>query len=446
MIKFTIAVSEIASVTPLMEEHTSSNFLVLSCALVIVFAIVAVLLGALGIALILPALAPADAATSVERAHAFPTTPPPDGSRYMWQVFATGFDNPVFVTHAGDGTGRLYAVEQGGFVWIVEPDGRQRPYPFLEMPLLTSPDVMRGTYSERGLLSLAFDPAYETNRTFYIAYTDRQGDSAIARVQTSRVNPDRADHNSMMTILGQDQPYYDHNGGQIAFGPDGYLYVGFGDGGSIDDPQINAQNTGSLLGKLLRIDVRGNDTYAVPSDNPFVGDPAYRPEIWAVGFRNPWRFSFDRATGDLYVADVGQWTWEEWNFQPASSRGGENYGWNLFEANLQRAAEVPADFTYVPPAIAYDHTQGCSITGGYVYRGAALPELNGYYFYGDYCSGRVWAAWRDETGAWQSVLFHETSHNISSFGEDEAGELYLVDYKGDILRLTAADPTPAVEN
>ncbi|MCS7069948.1 MAG: PQQ-dependent sugar dehydrogenase, partial [Anaerolinea sp.] len=169
-----------------MEEHSASDFLVLSCALVIAFAIVTVLLGALLIAFILPALAPADAVASTERTHSFPTNPPPDGSRYTWELFASGFDNPVFVTHAGDGTGRLFAVEQGGFIWIIHPDERQGPYPFLEMPLLTSPDVMRGTYSERGLLSIAFDPDYATNRTFYIAYTDRQGDSAIARVQTSR--------------------------------------------------------------------------------------------------------------------------------------------------------------------------------------------------------------------------------------------------------------------
>lgn len=430
-----------------MEEQNQSEFFVLSCALVLVFAIVAVLLGVVLVAVIAAAgTTPAGDQAAAERVYTSPTTAPPDGSNYVWELFSEGFDNPVFLTHAGDGTGRLYAIEQGGYIWTVEPDGTQGRYPFLDMALMTSPDVMRGTYSERGLLSIAFDPDFETNRVFYISYTDRQGDSAVARMETNRVNPNHADHTSMETILAQHQPYYDHNGGQIAFGPDGYLYVGFGDGGSIDDPEINAQNTATILGKMLRIDVRGHETYVVPPDNPFVADPAYRPEIWAVGYRNPWRFSFDRANGDMYVADVGQWLWEEWNYQPGTSMGGENYGWNLFEGNLQRSDAIPEGFTPVPPAIAYDHTQGCSITGGYVYRGAALPELDGYYIYGDYCSGRVWAAWRDEAGVWQSIVFHETGRNISSFGEDEAGELYMVDYKGEILRLTAAAPAPTVEN
>jgi glucose/arabinose dehydrogenase len=222
----------------------------------------------------------------------------------------------------------------------------------------------------------------------------------------------------------------------LAFGPDGYLYISFGDGGSGGDPEGNGQNLRTLLGTLLRLDVdtASGEGYAVPEDNPFVDRDDARPEIWAWGLRNVWRFSFDRATGDLYMADVGQNEWEEIDFQPATSDGGENYGWNAYEGTHPYSGEAPAS-DVVMPVLEYDHENGwCSVTGGYVYRGEALPDLQGYYFYGDWCTGTVWAARRDANGDWQSVISLESGRQISSFGEDEAGELYLVDYAGAVLR------------
>lgn len=426
-------------------NDSSTENAVIGCVLAFVFVIVLVTLTLLGIFIVIPTLTPAAPAARTTLP-AVTHAGPPDSALYTWQPIADDFDSPVFVTHAGDGSGRLFVGEQGGMIWVIPPDGALLTEPFLDMRLLTSPDVMRGTYSERGLLSMAFDPDHATNGIFYLSYTDRLGDSVIARMQVSEGNPDRADHDSAVIVLTQTQPYYDHNGGQIAFGPDGYLYIGIGDGGSIDDPQRTAQNPLSLLGKVLRIDVRGQATYAIPPGNPFVGDAAYLPEIWAMGFRNPWRFSFDRATGDLYIGDVGQWTWEEVNMQPAGGAGGLNYGWNVFEGDLLRAAEVPPGFVAEAPVLAYDHTVGCAISGGYVYRGAALPALDGYYLYGDYCSGQVWAGWRDAAGAWHSAVLADTDYNITSFGEDEAGELYLADYKGVIARLIATTPDSPIAN
>ncbi|MDL1899255.1 PQQ-dependent sugar dehydrogenase [Anaerolineae bacterium CFX9] len=423
-------------------EENRSDALILGCAitggLLIALLVVTLVVGAVLLSFGLTAHVEPPAVIS-----AAPAIPPvlahdaaPDGSAYQWEVFSSGFDNPVFITHAGDGSGRLFGVEQYGLIWIIEPDGTQRDEPFLDISTLISADVQRGTYTERGLLSIAFDPEYRTNRTFYVSYTDMRGDSRIARYRTSATNPNRADPNSGEIILELVQPAYDHNGGQIAFGPDGYLYAGFGDGGSIGDQSGNGQSGQTWLGKLLRLDVRGQATYAVPPDNPFVDQPDFLPEIWAYGLRNPWRFSFDRATDDLYIGEVGQWMVEEINFQPAGSPGGENYGWSVYEGLLLHAGEAPNGFTMTEPVATYSHSEGCSVTGGYVYRGSALPELNGYYFYGDYCNGFVWTLWRDAAGNWQHALFQETERQISSFGEDEAGELYLVDYKGDILRLT----------
>lgn len=422
-------------------EENRSDALILGCAvtgglliaLLVVVTVVVSLLLSMG--LTVDATAPEiSAAPTMEPVLVHDAAP--DSARYTWELFSSGFDNPVFVTHAGDGSGRLFGIEQYGLIWIMEPDGTQHDEPFLDISTLISADVQRGTYSERGLLSVAFDPDYRENGEFYLSYTDERGDSRIARYRVSATNPDRADPNSGEIILELVQPAYDHNGGQIAFGPDGYLYAGFGDGGNLEDPNGNGQSGQIWLGKMLRLDVRGQETYAIPADNPFVDDPDFLPEIWAYGVRNPWRFGFDRATGDLYIGDVGQWLVEEINFQPADSTGGENYGWSVYEGMNLRGTEEPAGFSMVEPAVAYTHSEGCSVTGGYVYRGSALPELNGYYFYGDYCNGLVWTLWRDSAGTWQHALFEDTGRQISSFGEDEAGELYLVDYKGEILRLT----------
>jgi glucose/arabinose dehydrogenase len=351
---------------------------------------------------------------------------------YTWARFASGFDNPVLLTHAGDGSGRLFGVEQTGMIWIVMPDGETLPEPFLDVSLMMTQDVMRGSYTERGLLGLAFHPNFARNRTFFIHQTDLNGDTQIVRYQTLASDPNRADPDSRTVILTNDQPWHDHNGGMIAFGRDGYLYIGLGDGGREDDPDGNAQNTSVLLGKILRIDVNG-DTYRVPPDNPFAGIDGYAPEIWAYGLRNPWRFSFDRATSDLYIGDVGQWSMEEVNYLPAGV-GGVNFGWKIYEGTLLRAESAPEELPTMPIA-EYAHSEGCSVTGGVVYRGAALPDLDGTYIYGDYCSGRVWLLRRNAEGVWQNRLWMQTERQITAFGEDESGEIYLVDYKGDILRL-----------
>jgi glucose/arabinose dehydrogenase len=363
----------------------------------------------------------------------------PDPSGYQWVKIADGFDSPLGLVSSPDETGRLFVLEQGGLIWILQPDGTQSIEPFLNIYDLIPRDVTRGGYSEQGLLGLAFHPDYENNGRFFINYTDRQGDTIIARYQVSADDPDQADSASAQILLEITQPFADHNGGQIAFGPDGYLYVGMGDGGSPDDPLRNGQKTDTLLGKLLRIDVNA-ETYTVPPDNPFVDAPAYKPEIWALGLRNPWRFSFDRQTGDLYIADVGQWLWEEIDFQPAGSPGGENYGWSAYQGSheyLEQSQPVdPASLT--PPVVEYDHGQGCSVTGGYVYRGRALLDLQGVYFFGDYCSGSIFAARRGSLGQWQQTLWIDTGNIITSFGEDESGELYFTDYKGGIYRLERA--------
>jgi glucose/arabinose dehydrogenase len=233
-----------------------------------------------------------------------------------------------------------------------------------------------------------------------------------------------------------DQPFEDHNGGHIAFGPDGLLYWGLGDGGNVNEPNTRSQDPSLLLGKLIRLDVDGG-AYTAPADNLYATEPEFMPEIWALGLRNPWRFSFDRATGDLYIGDVGQWEWEEINFLPAGSPAGANFGWSVYEGFEEYALVTYelAESAVTMPFVTYDHLTGCSVTGGYTYRGQALPELNGYYFYADYCFGRIWTAWRDDSRVWQTSLWMETGRQITSFGEDERGELYLVDYKGEILRL-----------
>ncbi len=346
----------------------------------------------------------------------------------------TGLERPVAITHAGDGSGRLFLTLQEGQIVIY--DGRRvLPEPFLDMAPLVS------CCGERGLLSVAFDPDYEKNGFFYANYTDAHGDTVIARYSVS-ANPNRADPSSAEILLTIDQPFANHNGGQLQFGPDGFLYIGMGDGGSAGDPQNNAQNPKSLLGKMLRLDVSNNNTndgllYDIPPDNPFLDDAEARSEIWALGLRNPWRFSFDRLTGDLFIADVGQNRWEEVNLQPATSRGGENYGWRRMEGSHCFNPQTDCnDGTLVLPILEYDHSLGCSITGGYRYRGRASPNLYGIYFYGDFCSGRIWAASQDNDGHWSAIEILNTGFSISTFGEDEEGELYVADYsRGVIYRL-----------
>ena len=346
-----------------------------------------------------------------------------------------GLNGPIDLVNAGDGSGRMFVVEQEGFVRILE-DGSLKETPFIEIT-----DRTRAG-GERGLLGLAFHPNYETNGLFYVNFTDRQGDTVVAEYEVSN-DPNVADPATERVLLTIAQPYGNHNGGDLAFGPDGYLYIATGDGGSGGDPENNGQSMTSLLGKLLRIDVsadgngNGNgNPYTVPQDNPFVNNDAAADEIWAYGLRNPWRFSFDRATGDLFIGDVGQNAYEEISYQTAASPGGENYGWRVMEGFHCFAPKNDCDETgLVLPIAEYSHDLGNSVTGGYVYRGQNLSDLAGSYFYGDFGSGKIWRAVPEGDG-WRSDLFLDTDFNISSFGEDEAGELYVVDYGGSIYRLT----------
>jgi glucose/arabinose dehydrogenase len=358
---------------------------------------------------------------------------PISAQSYRLTLIADGFNRPLYVTHAGDNSKRLFVVEQGGKILILK-DGVKLQTPFLDISAMISPEAASGFgYSERGLLGLAFHPNYAENGVFYINYTDREGTTIVARYLVSADDPDRADPNSAAIVLTQQQPYSNHNGGHLAFGPDGYLYISMGDGGSAGDPLRAGQDLNIMLGKLLRIDPGLEGGYSIPPDNPFVGSGDALPEIWAYGLRNPWRFSFDSQTGDLYIADVGQNRWEEVNFQPADSRGGENYGWNFYEGSHPYSG-VPAPSNVVMPVAEYGHNLGVSVTGGYVYRGERIPALQGYYIYGDFGWGTMWALRRDAAGVWQNIFLDDTNHTISSFGEDENRELYLVNYTGAILR------------
>jgi len=344
---------------------------------------------------------------------------------------ATGFHRPLYATHAGDGSGRLFLVEQVGKIWILK-DGLLQEQPFLDIENLISPGALTQSFSEQGLLGLAFHPEFSTNRNFFVNYTDRNGSTIVARYRVDQSNPDIADAASGQILFQQSQPYANHNGGHIEFGPDGYLYIALGDGGAANDPLGAGQNRQLLLGSILRIDVDSAFPYAIPFDNPFVGDAAARDEIWAYGLRNVWRFSFDRLTGDMYMADVGQNQWEEINFQPANSVGGENYGWNAWEGHhIFAGGHAP---NYVPPIFEYSHAYGCSVTGGVIYRGTAIPDLQAVYLFGDWCSGRIWGLWLDQELIWRAAELMKTDLPISSFGEDEAGEVYVIDYGGTLYR------------
>jgi len=350
-----------------------------------------------------------------------------------------GLDRPVAITHAGDGSGRLFITLLGGQILIF--DGRQvLAQPFLDISSLIT------VGGERGLFSVAFHPDYTNNGWLFVDYTDLNGNTTIARYSVS-TNPNIVDPASAAILLSIAQPDANHNGGQLQFGPDGYLYIGMGDGGSGGDPQNNAQTLSTLLGKMLRIDVDGNLPYSIPADNPFINDPVAREEIWALGLRNPWRFSFDRQTGDLFIADVGQGRTEEVDFQPGHSTGGENYGWRLMEGSeCYNPSSNCNSGMLTLPILEYDHSLGCSITGGYRYRGIANPGLWGVYFYADWCSGRVWGATEDNAGSWTTTDLLDTDFQITAFGEDEDGEIYLTDYAsgaGAIYRISEIPAAPA---
>lgn len=327
------------------------------------------------------------------------------------ELIASGFSFPVNITNAGDD--RLFISEQTGKIKIVAPDGQVESTPFLDLSSLT---VAQG---ERGLLGLAFSPDYAENGEFYVNYTNLQGNTVIARYTVS-TNPNIANPSGQI-ILTIDQPFSNHNGGNINFGPDGYLYISMGDGGSGGDPQNNAQNLTTLLGKILRIDV-DDTTYNIPDDNPFVGTSGY-DEIWSYGMRNAWKFSFDTTTNEIWIADVGQNQIEEINRQSADL-GGLNYGWRCYEGNgSYNTTGCDSASSMVFPVATYSHTNGrCSITGGYVYRGSQYPELQGKYFFADYCGQEIGIVHQDNTLAWINGL---PSAFFTSFGEDAQKELYV---------------------
>jgi glucose/arabinose dehydrogenase len=281
---------------------------------------------------------------------------------------------------------------------------------------------------------LAFHPQFTQNGYFYVNYTDRRGDTVISRFQVAAENPQQVDPASEFGLLGVEQPFRNHNGGVLAFGPDGFLYIGLGDGGGGGDPRGNGQNTEKLLGKILRLDVDNGDPYAIPPDNPFA-QRGGAPEVWAYGLRNPWRFSFDRLTGDLFIGDVGQNSYEEIDYLPAGSPGPTNFGWNYREGAHPFAGEPAGRVELTDPVAEYGRDQGITVIGGYVYRGSELPEWQGIYLYGDYGTGLIWGLFRDTGGAWQNSVLFQSGFTITSFGEDESGEIYLVDYPGSLYRL-----------
>ncbi|KQV79393.1 glucose dehydrogenase [Massilia sp. Root351] len=367
-----------------------------------------------------------------------PVTPPPTPPatvQLALQSVASGLAQPLYLT-APAGDNRLFVVERPGRIRIIA-NGTLLATPFLDISSRTS------TTGERGLLSMAFHPQYAQNGSFFLYYTDLNGDIAVDRMKVSANNANLADPATAGRVITiPHREFSNHNGGQLAFGPDGYLYIGTGDGGGGGDPQRNAQNLGSLLGKLLRLDVGiivPGQTYGIPSGNPYAGQAGRRGEIWAAGLRNPWRFSFDRADGLLYIADVGQEQREEVN-AVAATQGGQNYGWNIMEgtacynaASCDRAGLTLPVFEYLHGA---SDVNGCSITGGYVYRGAAIPELAGTYFYSDYCKGYLKSlVYRNGTVSAAQEWAVDNPGNVLSFGQDAQGELYVLAGGGQVYRI-----------
>lgn len=352
------------------------------------------------------------------------------------QEVVAGLDAPLAIAHAGDGSGRLFVAEQGGRIRIVR-DEVLAEQPFLDI----SDRITSG--GERGLLGLAFHPRFPADPRLFVDYTDEQGNTRVSAFTVDPASPDRIDPATEQRLLFVGQPYPNHNGGALAFGPDGFLYVSLGDGGGGGDPEGNGQDLRALLAKILRIDMdrtEGDRAYGIPPDNPYAdGADSRAPEIWLWGLRNPWRMSFDRLTGDLWIGDVGQGDWEEIDVQRAGAPGGTNFGWNVMEGSHCYRPRADCDRTGLTlPVTDYGHDQGCTVIGGHVYRGTAQPALVGGYVFADYCSGRVWAIDARGDDLRPPTLVGEPGRNLSTFGEDEAGELYATDIgAGALVRVVA---------
>ncbi len=373
-------------------------------------------------------------ATFAALALAFVVVPSAGAVSVRLEPVVKGLRQPLDVRAAPDGSDRLFAVEKGGIIRVAHGSR------LVERPFIDLRGVVGARGSEQGLLGMVFHPRYAENGYFYVNYTDKNGDSVVARYEVSG-DPDVADPATGSVVLTQPQPFPNHNAGNLVFGPDGYLWIGWGDGGSGGDPRRNGQSGGTWLGKMLRIDVDNGSPYSVPPDNPYLGSPDILPEIWGFGLRNPWRYSFDAATGDLWLGDVGQGTWEEIDVVGAGSPGGVNFGWNVAEGNHCFNSRNCDLSPFVPAVAEYDHHAGdCAVVGGFVYRGAAFQSLQGVYFYADECTGRLWSLAQDGAGSWSSTELMTTGISISSFGEDQAHELYLTGLNdGTVYRLAAAE-------
>ncbi|MEQ9617695.1 MAG: PQQ-dependent sugar dehydrogenase, partial [Deltaproteobacteria bacterium] len=373
------------------------------------------------------------------------------GLEITTEKIGEGFSDPLYVTSPTGDSARLFVVEQNTARIKIIKNGAVLAIPFLDI------GSKAGSGGEQGLLGLAFHPNYSNNGYFYVNYTNNSGNTVIARYRVSG-NPDIADPGSETILTILTQPFGNHNGGMLAFSPnDGHLYIGTGDGGSGNDPGNRAQDKGEALGKILRMNVGDGGGFSAPADNPFIGDPGVLDSIWALGLRNPWRFSFDRLNGDLYIADVGQGAREEVNRQAGDSTGGENYGWRCMEGlsctGLPDCICNSGDLT--PPVHDYTHAGGnCSVTGGYAYRGPAIPELDGTYFFADFCTGRIWSfVWEGNNITQFQERTQELQpqaggaiNNVTSFGEDDSGEIYIVDRDGEIFKIIEkidTPPTPA---
>ncbi|MEM7129156.1 MAG: PQQ-dependent sugar dehydrogenase [Chloroflexota bacterium] len=373
--------------------------------------------------------------------------PAPSSVEIALEPLVGDLNRPLWLTHAADASNRLFIVEQAGIIWIWQDDA------LVAEPFLDIREEVNDRSNEQGLLGLAFPPNFGMTGHFFVNYTDASGATMISRFQVSDTNSNQADASSQFTILQIAQPAQNHNGGMLAFGPDGYLYIGTGDGGASNDRFKNGQNPNSLLGKMLRLDVTSDplQPYLVPADNPFITDDwttttgetvDVLDEVISVGLRNPWRYSFDRVTGDLWIADVGQNQYEEVNFVGADQLAsgavqGLNFGWPIMEAGFCFQSDTCSSEGLVLPVSEYDHSGHCSVTGGYVYRGESYPALNGIYLYADYCSGVIWAVVGSPSGTWDTVEILKANERVSSFGEDEQGELYLTTFGGTVYRIVA---------